>query len=59
MKEIFPRWEVGKRYTFNLSFSLNEINYAPAVGDWENVENTNGYEIKNPEKVEKVGDTTI
>ena len=59
VNEIFPRWEVGKRYTFNLSFSLNEINYAPAVGDWENVENTNGYEIKNPEKVEKVGDTTI
>lgn len=59
VKEIFPRWEVGKKYTFNLSFSLNEINYAPAVGDWENVENANGYEIKDPEKVEKVGDTTI
>lgn len=59
VKDIFPRWEVGKRYTFNLMFSLNEIHYAPAVGDWEDVENTNGYEIKNPEKVEKVGDTTI
>lgn len=59
VKDIFPRWEVGKRYTFNLMFSLNEIHYAPAVGDWEDVENPNGYEIKNPEKVEKVGDTTI
>lgn len=59
VKEIFPRWEVGKRYTFNLMFSLNEIHYAPAVGDWEDVENPNGYEIKDPEKVEKVGDTTI
>lgn len=56
VKEIFPRWEVGKRYTFNLMFSLNEIHYAPAVGDWEDVENPNGYEIKDPEKVEKVGD---
>lgn len=59
VKDIFPRWEVGKRYTFNLMFSLNEIHYAPAVGDWEDVENPNGYEIKDPEKVEKVGDTTI
>lgn len=59
VKNIFTQWEVGKRYTFNLIFSLDEINYAPAVGDWEDVENTNGYEIKNPEKVEKVGDTTI
>lgn len=59
VKDIFEEWLVGKRYTFNLIFSLDEINWAPAVGDWENVENTNGYEIKNPEKVEKVGDTTI
>lgn len=59
VKDIFDKWEVGKRYTFNLSFSLDEIKWAPAVGDWEDVENTNGYEIKNPEKVEKVGDTTI
>lgn len=59
VKNIFTQWEVGKRYTFNLIFSLDEIKWAPAVGDWEDVENTNGYEIKNPEKVEKVGDTTI
>ena len=31
---------MGKKYTFNLSFSLNEINYAPAVGDWENGNNS-------------------
>lgn len=59
VKDIFEDWKVGKRYTFNLSFSLDEIKWAPAVGDWEDVENTNGYVIKNPEKVEKVGDTTI
>ena len=40
VKDIFDKWEVGKRYTFNLIFSLDEIKWAPAVGDWEN-------EIKN------------
>lgn len=40
VKDIFDSWEIGKRYTFNLIFSLDEINYAPAVGDWED-------EIKN------------
>lgn len=36
VKDIFDSWEMGKKYTFNLSFSLDEINWAPAVGDWEN-----------------------
>lgn len=49
VKDIFDRWEIGKRYTFNLIFSLDEINWAPAVGDWEDVENTNGYEINVPD----------
>lgn len=40
VKDIFNSWEMGKRYTFNLIFSLDEIKWAPAVGDWEN-------EIKN------------
>lgn len=40
VKEIFDSWEIGKRYTFNLIFSLDEIRWAPAVGDWED-------EIKN------------
>lgn len=59
VKDIFTRWEVGKKYTFNLSFSLDEINWAPAVGDWEDGNNSKDVEIKDPEKVEKVGDTTI
>lgn len=50
VKDIFDSWEIGKRYTFNLIFSLDEIKWAPAVGDWEDVENTNGYEIKDPDK---------
>lgn len=37
VKDIFNSWEIGKRYTFNLSFALDEINWAPAVGDWEDV----------------------
>lgn len=49
VKDIFTRWEVGKKYTFNLSFSLDEINWAPTVGDWEN-----GNAIEIPVK----GDTT-
>ena len=40
VKDIFDSWEMGKRYTFNLIFSLDEIKWAPAVGDWED-------EIKN------------
>lgn len=49
VKNIFDSWEIGKRYTFNLIFSLDEIKWAPAVGDWEDVENANGYEIKVPD----------
>lgn len=37
VKNIFERWEVGKKYTFNLIFSLNEITWAPVVEDWESV----------------------
>lgn len=54
VKDIFDSWEIGKRYTFNLIFSLDEIKWAPAVGDWEDVENTNGYEIKDPDKKQKL-----
>lgn len=35
VKDIFDSWDMGKRYTFNLIFSLDEIKWAPAVGDWE------------------------
>ena len=34
-KSIFPAWEMGKIYTINLKFSLNEILWDPAVQDWE------------------------
>lgn len=35
VKDIFDSWKIGKRYTFNLIFSLDEIKWAPAVGDWK------------------------
>ncbi len=35
LKDIFPNnWEMGKKYTVNLTFSLNEITWDPAVEDW-------------------------
>ena len=34
---MFNKWEMGKRYTINLKFSLNEILWDPAVQDWETV----------------------
>lgn len=40
VKDIFDSWEMGKRYTFNLIFSLDEINWAPAAGNWEDGNNS-------------------
>ena len=31
---VFDKWEMGKRYTINLRFSLDEILWDPAVEDW-------------------------
>ena len=49
VKNIFNSWEMGKKYTFNLIFSLDEINWAPAVGDWEDGNKANDAEIKDPD----------
>lgn len=59
VKDIFDNWDMGKRYTFNLIFSLDEIKWAPAVGDWVDGNKANDVEIKDPEKVETVVDTPI
>ena len=37
LKDLFASWEMGKRYTFNLSFSLDEILWDPAVENWDEV----------------------
>lgn len=31
----FDEWEMGKKYIFNLEFTLNEITWDPAVEKWE------------------------
>lgn len=31
---MFDSWEMGKKYTINLTFTLDEILWAPAVEDW-------------------------
>ena len=36
LSEIFgTAWEMGKKYTLNITFSVNEILWDPAVEDWE------------------------
>lgn len=62
VKDIFDSWKMGKRYTFNLIFSLDEINWAPAVGDWEdetkNIDVVTG-EVKPADgSISAGGDTT-
>lgn len=34
IKDKFAEWEMGKRYIFNLTFSIDEIRWAPAVEPW-------------------------
>lgn len=38
-------WEIGKKYTYRLIFSLNKVYFAPSVGDWTNV-NVNQIDVK-------------
>ena len=56
VKDIFDSWEIGKRYTFNLIFSLDEIKWAPAVGDWEDV--TKNIDIETGKPISVDGNTT-
>lgn len=37
IKGKFPQWEMGKKYIFNLKFTLAEITWDPAVEKWEDV----------------------
>lgn len=37
IKDKFTEWQMGKRYTFNITFGLNEITWDPAVENWEDV----------------------
>lgn len=61
VKDIFDSWEIGKRYTFNLIFSLDEIKWAPAVDDWVDGNKANDVEIKDSDtnlKAENNHETT-
>lgn len=35
--ETQSKWEIGKRYTYNFIFSLDEVYFAPEVADWKDV----------------------
>ena len=35
IKDKFAEWAMGKKYTFNITFALNEITWDPAVEKWE------------------------
>lgn len=45
VKDKFDEWEMGKKYTINLMFTLDEILWAPAVEDWVDGI-TAGYDVK-------------
>lgn len=34
VKDVFAQWEMGHRYTINITFTLNEILWDPAVQEW-------------------------
>ena len=46
IKNQFAEWEMGKRYIFNLTFSLDEITWAPAVEPWEDVTSGTTVDVK-------------
>ena len=35
ISDVFPKWEIGKKYVLDLTFSLDEILWDPAVQEWE------------------------
>lgn len=37
IKDKFAEWAMGKKYTFNITFALDEITWDPAVEKWEDV----------------------
>lgn len=47
-KVIGGGWEMGKKYTIYLTFTLDEILWDPAVQDWEDVKIGTGINTDNP-----------
>lgn len=46
IKDKFAEWEMGKKYIFNLTFSLDEILWAPAVEPWVDVPAGSNIDVK-------------
>lgn len=46
IKNQFDEWAMGKRYIFNLTFSLDEITWAPAVEPWVDVTSGTTVDVK-------------
>ena len=46
--KMFDKWEMGKKYTINLTFTLDEILWAPAVQDWDDVNIGTGINTDKP-----------
>ena len=46
IKSQFAEWEMGKKYIFNLTFSLDEILWAPAVEPWVDVTSGTTVDVK-------------
>lgn len=46
IKSQFAEWEMGKKYIFNLKFSLDEILWAPAVEPWVDVTSGTTVDVK-------------
>ena len=45
---MFEKWEMGKKYTINLTFTLDEILWDPAVEDWKEVNIGTGINTDKP-----------
>lgn len=46
--KMFDKWEMGKKYTINLTFTLDEILWDPAVEDWKDVNIGTGINTDKP-----------
>ena len=37
LSDLTDKWEMGNRYTYNISIGYDVITFSPTVGEWENV----------------------
>lgn len=41
----FEKWEMGKKYTYNITITFNEITIAPSVENWVDVPDSDGTDV--------------